>query len=155
MMTFRFSLPYKHAIKSGKLIGITLIENWWPELIRAIRTEGPLLPRRRNQGQYPQAGGLETPLKRRWDSCSWKVILMVKTFVAFKKNYDLNRASFPLYPPTNHAEYGRICHAHRSINYLRCHGLITEERPLTFYARNYSAAYASEALVTTFSARPC
>lgn len=147
MSDFRFSLPYKRAIKNGQV-------HWYKkpdrklmaELLARIRSEGPLRSR-----------DLEMPVKRRtgwWDLKPTKKALeqlymegdlMVSSREGFQKTYDLTERVLP--PHINTEEPSAEAFAsHLVEQQLRCHGLVSL-KGLTYLRKSIDLRKAVKALV--------
>ena len=135
---FRFSLPYKQAIKSGQVHWYkNRDEKLMGELLARIRAEGPLKSR-----------DLKTPTKTKkaegwWD---WKPgkkaleqlymqgDLMVSGREGFQKIYDLTERVLPAAINTKTPDSDEFA-AHLVDQQLRCHGLVSL-KGLTYLRRN-------------------
>ncbi|MEM9621339.1 MAG: crosslink repair DNA glycosylase YcaQ family protein [Pseudomonadota bacterium] len=97
MEDFRFSLPYKEAIKSGK-------RHWFrshdrklmSDLLQRITAEGPLRSRDVEQGKRGGAGWWDwKPAKRALEQLYMQGDLMVAERAGFQKTYDLPERILP------------------------------------------------------------
>lgn len=144
---FRFSLPYKHAIKSGqthwfkspdkKLMG---------ELLARIRSDGPLRSRDVGASTKKRAGWWDwKPAKKALEQLYMQGDLMVSDRDGFQKTYDLTERVLPsqlnLQMPSIE-EYAE----HLVDQQLRSHGLVSL-KGMTYLRRNAALRKAVNTLV--------
>ncbi len=151
MADFRFSLPYKHAIKSGQ-------SHWYKnpdqklmaELLARIRSDGPLRSRDiviDSEAKAKKSAGWWDwkPAKKALEQLYMQGDLMVSDRLGFQKTYDLTERVLPakvnLKMP-NMAEFA----AHLLDQQLRCHGMTTL-KGLTYLRRNAELRKTMKALV--------
>ncbi len=153
MADFRFSLPYKHAIKSGQT-------HWYKnpdkklmsELMARIKADGPL--RSRDVEINSKIKNSVTKSKGWWD---WKPAkkaleqlymqgdLMVSHREGFQKTYDLSARVLPNHINTNMPTMEEFA-VHIVDQQLRCHGFASL-KGLTYLRRNGPLRKAVKALV--------
>ncbi|GAB3035582.1 winged helix-turn-helix domain-containing protein [Bowmanella dokdonensis] len=147
MEDFRFSLPYKEAIKSGqihwrknpdtKLMG---------ELLARIRAEGPLRSRDLDSGQSKGAGWWDwKPEKKALEQLYMQGDLMVSDRDGFQKTYDLTERVLPEGVDTSTPDMAEFA-VHLVEQQLRCHGFATL-KGLTYLRRIKGLRQAVKALV--------
>ena len=123
---YRFSLPYKQAIKSGqthwnKNPDRTLMA----ELLDRIRKEGPLRSRDVEATTTNRAGWWDwKPAKKALEQLFMEGDLMVKDRVGFQKNYDLTERVLPNNVSTVMPSVEEFA-AHMLDQQLRCHGVVS------------------------------
>ena len=146
---FRFSLLYKHAIKSGQT-------HWYKnsdrklmaELLARIRNDGPLRSRDIKSSTNKSNGWWDwKPAKKALEQLYMEGDLMVSSREGFEKVYDLTERVLPaevnLQMPSM-AEYAE----HILDQQLRCHGLVSI-KGLTYLRRNTQLKAAIKNLVNT------
>ena len=146
---FRFSLLYKHAIKSGQT-------HWYKnsdrklmdELLARIRIDGPLRSRDIKSNTSKSNGWWDwKPAKKAVEQLYMEGDLMVSTREGFEKVYDLTERVLPadvnLQMPSM-AEFA----AHILDQQLRCHGLVSI-KGLTYLRRNTKLKEVIKTLVNT------
>jgi len=147
MDDFRFSLPYKHAIKSGQT-------HWnkdpdrklMTELLDRVRTEGPLRSRDVETKSSNRAGWWDwKPAKKALEQLFMEGDLMVKDRVGFQKNYDLTERVLPSSVNSTMPTMDEFV-AHMLDQQLRCHGVVSI-KGLTYLRRNTELRNAMKALV--------
>lgn len=147
MDDFRFSLPYKQAIKSGQT-------HWnkhpdrklMAELLARIRAEGPLRSRDVETKTSNRAGWWDwKPAKKALEQLFMEGDLMVKDRVGFQKNYDLTERVLPNQVNTLMPSLDEFV-THMLDQQLRCHGLVSL-KGLTYLRRNTELRNAMKALV--------
>ena len=136
MSDFRFSLPYKHAIKSGQTHWYKKRdEKLMAELLARIKSDGPLRSRDVEHKRAKQAGWWDwKPAKKALEQLYMQGDLMVSSREGFQKMYDLTERVLPLNVNTNMpnlAEYA----AYFIDSQLRCHGLVSL-KGLTYLRRH-------------------
>ncbi len=144
---FRFSLPYKHAIKSGQT-------HWnknpdrqlMAELLERIRTEGPLRSRDVETKVSNRAGWWDwKPAKKALEQLFMEGDLMVKDRVGFQKNYDLTERVLPSTTNITMPSMEEFV-THMVNQQLRCHGVVSL-KGLTYLRRNTALRNAVKSLV--------
>ncbi len=133
---YRFSLPYKHAIKSGQT-------HWYRnpdrklmrELLTRIRSDGPLRSRDVEAGARKQAGWWDwKPAKKALEQLYMEGDLMVSDRDGFQKTYDLTERVLPAHLNTAMPSVEEFA-THLIDQQLRCHGLVSL-KGLTYLRRN-------------------
>ncbi|MBR9902953.1 MAG: winged helix-turn-helix domain-containing protein [Gammaproteobacteria bacterium] len=144
---FRFSLPYKNAIKSGqthwfrspdkKLMG---------ELLARIRSDGPLRSRDVGASTIKRAGWWDwKPAKKALEQLYMQGDLMVSDRDGFQKTYDLTERVLPSHVNLKMPSMEEFA-AHLVDQQLRCHGFASL-KGLTYLRRNAELRQAVNALV--------
>ncbi|PCI70681.1 MAG: hypothetical protein COB38_07080 [Gammaproteobacteria bacterium] len=146
---FRFSLPYKHAIKSGQT-------HWYKncdkklmaELLKRIRSEGPL--RSRDVETKPktkkQTGWWDwKPAKKALEQLYMQGDLMVSNREGFQKTYDLTERVLPSHVNSKLPSIDEFAR-HIVDQQLRCHGFASL-KGLTYLRRNSELRKAVKELV--------
>lgn len=146
---FRFSLLYKHALKSGQT-------HWYKnsdrklmnELLSRIRIDGPLRSRDIKSNASKSNGWWDwKPAKKALEQLYMEGDLMVSSREGFEKVYDLTERVLPaevnLQMPSM-AEFAE----HILDQQLRCHGLVSI-KGLTYLQRNTQLKAAIKTLVNT------
>ncbi len=144
---FRFSLPYKHAVKNGQ-------SHWYKnpdkklmaELLARIRSDGPLRSRDLETNATRRTGWWDLkPAKKALEQLYMQGELMVSNREGFQKTYDLTERVLPAHinaqMPTMH-EFA----THIVDQQLRCHGLVSL-KGLTYLRKNTGLRQAVKALV--------
>jgi uncharacterized protein YcaQ len=133
---FRFSLPYKHAIKSGQ-------SHWYKtpdkklmdELLARIRSDGPIRSRDLETNTTKRAGWWDwKPAKKALEQMYMEGDLMVSDREGFQKTYDLTER---VLPPDINLQMPSIEEfaAHMLDQQLRCHGVVSL-KGVTYLRRN-------------------
>lgn len=144
---FRFSLPYKHAIKSGQT-------HWYKnpdkklmgELLARIRSEGPLRSRDLETNTTKRAGWWDwKPAKKAIEQLYMEGDLMVCDREGFQKTYDLTERVLPSHVDSTMPSMDEYA-AHLLDQQLRCHGFVSL-KGLTYLRRNTELRKAMKALV--------
>lgn len=144
---FRFSLPYKHAIRSGQI-------HWYrnpdrklmSELLGRIRSEGPIRSRDIETGTAKRAGWWDwKPAKKALEQLYMQGDLMVRDREGFQKTYDLTERVLPSHVNTQFPGTDEFAE-HIVDQQLRCHGLVSL-KGLTYQRRNPALRKAVKALV--------
>ena len=144
---FRFSLPYKHAIKSGEI-------NWYrtrdkklmAELLARIRTEGQLRTRDVGTASSKLAGWWDwKPAKNALEQLYMQGDLMISNRQGFQKAYDLTERVLPAHIDTSMPSVEDFAQ-HIVEQQLRCHGLVSL-KGLTYLRRNSALRKAVKDLV--------
>jgi|TARA_R100001369_G_scaffold91758_3_gene134069 uncharacterized protein YcaQ len=144
---FRFTLPYKKAIKSGqthwfrspdkKLMG---------ELLARIRSDGPLRSRDVGTSTIKRAGWWDwKPAKKALEQLYMEGDLMVSDRDGFQKTYDLTERVLPSHVNLQMPSIEEYA-AHLVDQQLRCHGFASL-KGLTYLRRNAELRKAVNALV--------
>lgn len=147
MADFRFSLPYKYAIKGGqthwfrhpdrKLMG---------ELLARIRSDGPLRSRDLETTDSKRAGWWDwKPAKKALEQLYMQGDLMVSDREGFQKTYDLTERVLPCHIDTRLPSVEEVA-SHTLDQQLRCHGLVSL-KGLTYLRRNPALRKAVKDLV--------
>lgn len=147
MVDFRFSLPYKQAIKNGQT-------HWYKnpdkkrmaELLDRIRIDGPLRSRDLESKRTTAKGWWDwKPDKKALEQLYMEGDLMVSGREGFQKVYDLTER---VLPPDVNADTLSMEEfaAHIVDQQLRCHGLVSL-KGLTYLRRNTELNKAAKTLV--------
>ena len=144
---FRFSLPYKHALKSGQT-------HWYKnpdeklmvELLARIRSEGPLRSRDIETKASNRAGWWDwKPAKKALEQLYMQGDLMVSRREGFQKTYDLTERVLPSHVDSTTPSVEAFAR-HLIDQQLRCHGLVSL-KGLTYLRRNTGLRQAVKDLV--------
>lgn len=144
---FRFSLPYKHAIKSGQT-------HWYKtpdrklmgELLARIRSDGLLRSRDLETNTAKRAGWWDwKPAKKALEQLYMQGDLMVSDREGFQKTYDLTERVLPSQVNAQMPSMEEFA-AHIVDQQLRCHGLVSL-KGLTYQRRNPELRKAVKDLV--------
>ncbi|OUS30465.1 hypothetical protein A9Q99_05780 [Gammaproteobacteria bacterium 45_16_T64] len=144
---FRFSLPYKHAIKSGqthwyrnpdrKLMG---------ELLVRIRSDGPIRSRDLETNTTKREGWWDwKPAKKALEQLYMEGDLMVCDREGFQKTYNLTERVLPSHVDTHMPSMDEFA-VHIVDQQLRCHG-IASLKGLTYQRRNSELRKTVKSLV--------
>ncbi len=144
---FRYSLPYKHAIKNGQVHWFkTPDRKLMRQLLAQIRSDGPLRSRDLEATTGQRAGWWDwKPAKKALEQLYMEGDVMVTSREGFEKVYDLTERVLPenidtRMPSTEtHAE-------HLLQQQLRCHGLVTA-KGLTYLRRDAPLRQAMKSLL--------
>ncbi len=145
---FRFSLPYKHAIKSGQT-------HWYKnpdkklmgELLARISIDGPLRSRDIETSSTKRAGWWDwKPAKKALEQLYMQGDLMICDREGFQKTYDLTERVLPSQVSLQMPSMEEFA-AHIVDKQLRCHGL-SSLKGLTYQRKNTELRKAVKALVT-------
>lgn len=133
---FRFSLPYKHAIKSGQTHWFkTRDKKLMRELLARIRSEGPLRSRDIETSATNRAGWWDwKPAKKALEQLYMEGDLMVSSREGFQKTYDLTERVLPSDVNLQIPSMEEFA-THLVDQQLRCHGLVSL-KGLTYLRRN-------------------
>lgn len=144
---FRFSLPYKHAIKNGQTHWYqTRDQKLMGELLARIRAEGPLRSRDLEANATKRKGWWDwKPAKRALEQLYMEGELMVSDREGFQKTYDLTERVLPSHVNTTLPSVKEFA-AHLVNQQLRCHGVVSL-KGLTYQRRNPELRQAVKALV--------
>ncbi|MCG7874115.1 MAG: winged helix DNA-binding domain-containing protein [Candidatus Thiodiazotropha lotti] len=135
---FRFSLPYKHAIKNGQTHWYKDRDNkLMRELLARIRSDGPLRSRDIKSNTTKRAGWWDwKPAKKALEQLYMEGDLMVSSREGFQKSYDLTERVVPPNVNTQMPSMEEFA-AHVLDRQLQCHGLISL-KGLTYHQRRNS-----------------
>lgn len=145
---FRFSLPYKQAVKSGQIHWFkNRDEKLMGDLLARIRSDGPLKSRDLEAESIKRAGWWDwKPAKKALEQLYMEGDLMVKDRESFQKTYDLTERVLPSQVDTTMPSSEEFAE-HILDQQLRCHGLVSL-KGLTYQRRNTELRTAVKALVT-------
>ncbi len=144
---FRFSLPYKHAVKNGQV-------HWFKnpdrklmaELLARIHSDGPLRSRDLESNTTKRSGWWDLkPAKKALEQLYMEGDLMVSNRDGFQKTYDLTERVLPAHINSNMPSTEEFA-AHIVEQQLRCHGLASL-KGLTYLRRNAELRKAVKTLV--------
>lgn len=145
---FRFSLPYKHAIKSGQT-------HWFKnpdkklmaELLARIALDGPLRSRDLETSNTKRSGWWDwKPAKKALEQLYMQGDLMVSSREGFQKTYDLSERVLPAHANTLMPTMDEFA-SHMVGQQLRCHGFVSL-KSFTYLRRNPALRKAVKALVS-------
>jgi len=144
---FRFSLPYKHAIKGGQIHWYkTLDKKLMRELLARIRSDGPLRSRDIETNTTKRAGWWDLkPAKKALEQLYMEGELMVSNREGFQKTYDLTERVLPSCINSQIPSMEEFA-THIVDQQLRCHGCVSL-KGLTYQRRNAELRKAVKALV--------
>tara|TARA_B100000674_G_scaffold5489_1_gene4403 strand:+ start:30142 stop:31353 length:1212 start_codon:yes stop_codon:yes gene_type:complete len=144
---FRFSLPYKHAIKSGQTHWYkTPNRKLMAELLARIRSEGPLRSRDIETNRPKNSGWWDLkPAKKALEQLYMEGDLMVSNREGFQKTYDLTEKVLPSHINSKMPDTEEFA-AHIVDQQLRCHGFASL-KGMTYQRRNSGLRKAVKALV--------
>ena len=144
---FRFSLPYKHAIKSGQTHWYKNPDNkLMSELLARIRIDGPIRSRDVETNTTKRAGWWDwKPAKKALEQLYMEGDLMVSDRTGFQKTYDLTERVLPSHVNLQMPSMAEFA-AHLVDQQLRCHGVVSL-KGLTYLRRNAELRKAVKALV--------
>jgi uncharacterized protein len=144
---FRFSLPYKHAIKSGQTHWYkTRDQKLMDELLARIRSDGPIRSRDVETNTTKRAGWWDwKPAKKALEQMYMEGDLMVSDREGFQKTYDLTERVLPSYVNSQMPTMEEFA-AYMVEQYLRCHGFASL-KGLTYQRRNAELRKAVKVLV--------
>jgi len=145
---FRFSLPYKHAIKSGQTHWYrTRDKKLMGELLTRIRSDGPLRSRDIETRTKKRAGWWDwKPAKKALEQLYMQGDLMVSNRGGFQKTYDLTERVLASDVNSQMPSVEELA-AHLVEQQLRCHGFASL-KGLTYLRRNTELRTAVKTLVT-------
>ena len=126
MADFRFSLPYKHAIKSGQTYWYrTRDQKLMDELLARIRADGPIRSRDLEHKAQKSSGWWDwKPAKKALEQLYMQGDLMVSDRTGFQKTYDLTERVLPAGVDTRMPSVEAFA-THLLDQQLRCHGLVS------------------------------
>jgi len=151
MADFRFSLPYKHAIKSGQT-------HWYKnkdkklmsELLARVRSEGPMRARDVEQNKKTtkkSAGWWDwKPAKKALEQLYMQGDLMVSHREGFQKTYDLTERVLPSHINSKMPSIDEFA-THIVDQQLRCHGFVSL-KGFTYLRRDTALRTAVKTLVS-------
>ena len=144
---FRFSLPYKHAIKSGQTHWYkTFDKKLMDELLARIRSDGPIRSRDVETNTTKRAGWWDwKPAKQALEQMYMEGDLMVSDRDGFQKTYDLTERVLPPHVNTQMPSMEAFA-THMLDQQLRCHGIVSL-KGLTYQRRDTELRKAVKALV--------
>ncbi len=146
---FRFSLPYKHAIKSGKTHWYkTRDKKYMHELLSRIRADGPIRSRdleTDTQAKKRMGWWDWKPAKKALEQMYMEGDLMVCNRDGFQKTYDLTERVLPSDVNTTMPSAEEFAE-HIVNQQLRCHGLASL-KGFTYQRRNPELRKAVKTLV--------
>jgi hypothetical protein len=144
---FRFSLPYKHAIKSGQTHWYrTRDKKLMGEVLARIRSDGPLRSRDVETNTKKRTGWWDwKPAKKALEQLYMQGDLMVSNREGFQKIYDLTERVLASHVNTQMPNMEELA-AHLLGQQLRCHGFASL-KGLTYLRRNTELRKAVKTLV--------
>lgn len=144
---FRFSLPYKRAIKSGQTHWYrTRDKKLMGELLARIRSDGPLRSRDVETNTTKRAGWWDwKPAKKALEQMYMEGDLMVSDREGFQKTYDLTERVLPSHVNSQMPNMEEFA-AHIVEQQLRCHGFASL-KGMTYQRRNAELRKAVKTLV--------
>ncbi|MFT5888608.1 MAG: hypothetical protein ACI9BO_001431 [Zhongshania sp.] len=144
---FRFSLPYKNAIKNGQTHCFkTRDTKLMDELLAQIRIDGPIRSRDLESNTTTGAGWWDwKPAKKALEQLYMQGDLMVSDRQGFQKTYDLSERVLPSHVNSKMPSMEEFT-AHLLDQQLRCHGLVSL-KGLTYLRRNTELRKTMNALV--------
>ncbi len=147
MTDFRFSLPYKHAIKSGQTHWYrTRNKKLMDELLARIRSDGPIRSRDVESSTTKRVGWWDwKPAKKALEQMYMEGDLMVCDREGFQKKYDLTERVLPSHVNSQMPSMEEFA-SHILDQQLRCHGFVSL-KGLTYQRRNAELRKAVKALV--------
>ncbi|SDU02029.1 winged helix-turn-helix domain-containing protein [Halopseudomonas salegens] len=144
---FRFSLPYKDAIKSGRTRWYrNCDEKLMGELMARIGSDGPLRSRDLETDSVKRSGWWDwKPAKKALEQLYMQGDLMVSDREGFQKTYDLTERVLPSWVDTRMPTLEEFA-THILDQQLRCHGLVSL-KGLTYQRRNTELRNAVKKMV--------
>lgn len=144
---FRFSLPYKHAIKDGQIHWYkTPDKKLMQELLSRIRTDGPLRSRDLDASVTKRTGWWDLkPAKKALEQLYMEGELMVSNREGFQKTYDLTERVLPSHINSQNPSIEEFA-THIVDQQLRSHGFASM-KGLTYQRRNAELRKAVKTLV--------
>ncbi len=144
---FRFSLPYKHTIKSGQTHWYkTRDKQLMGELLVRIRSDGPIRSRDLETNTTKHSGWWNCkPAKKALEQMYIEDDLMVSDREGFHKSYDLTERVLPSHVNSQMPNIEEFA-AHIVDQQLRCHGLVSLTG-LTYQRQNAELRKAVKTLV--------
>ncbi len=150
MDDYRFSLPYKHAIRGGQTHWYkTPDRKLMKKLLARIRSEGPLRSRDLEANVKKRSGWWDLkPAKKALEKLYMEGDLMVSDREGFQKTYDLTERVLPPHVNTKVPSINEFAE-HIVEQQLRCHGLVTL-KGLTYQRRNSGLRKAVKHLISDY-----
>lgn len=147
MHDYRYSLPYKRAIKSGKRHWFRSRDNkLMQELLTRIETEGPLRSRDVEEAKGNAAGWWDwKPAKRALEQLYMQGDLMISARDGFQKTYDLPERVLPRDVDTSVPSDTEFAE-HILDQQLRCHAFVSL-KGITYSRRNAELRAAVKSIV--------
>ena len=146
MEDFRYSLPYKHAIKSGQHWFKSPDHQLMQKLLDRIRLDGPLRSRDLESPRKKGAGWWDwKPAKKALEQLYMQGDLMVSDREGFQKVYDLTERVLPADVDTSMPD-SKAFAEHLLDQQLRCHGVVSV-KGLTYLRRNPDLRKAMQTLL--------
>ena len=144
---FRFSLPYKQAVKSGQVHWFkNRDEKLMGELLTRIRSDGPLKSRDLQAESKKRTGWWDwKPAKKALEQLYMEGELMVKDRTGFQKTYDLAERVLPAHVDSSMPSSEEFAE-HILDQQLRCHGLVSL-KGVTYLRRDNGLRAAVKKLV--------
>ena len=144
---FRFSLPYKHAVKNGQIHWYkTPDRKLMAELLARIRSDGPLRSRDIETNRTGNTGWWDLkPAKKALEQLYMEGDLMVSNREGFQKTYDLTERVLPSHINTETPDVEEFA-THIVDQQLHCHGF-SSLKGFTYQRRNTGLRKAVKALV--------
>jgi uncharacterized protein len=147
MADFRFSLPYKQAIKSGQTHWYkTRDQKLMDELLARIHADGPIRSRDVETNAPKRTGWWDwKPAKKALEQMYMEGDLMVSDRQGFQKTYDLTERVLPTHVNTQMPNIEEFA-TYIVDQQLRCHGLVSL-KGLTYLRRNTELRQAVKVVV--------
>jgi hypothetical protein len=144
---FRFSLPYKHAIKSGQTHWYrTRDKKLMSELFARIKSDGPIRSRDAETNTRKRTGWWDwKPAKKALEQMYMEGDLMVRDREGFQKTYDLTERVLPSHVDSQMPDTEEFA-AHLVDQQLRCHGYASV-KGITYQRRNAELRKSVKALI--------
>lgn len=144
---FRYSLPYKHAIKNGQTHWFSNTDKkLMDELIARIRSDGPLRSRDIETNTTRRAGWWDwKPAKKALEQLYMQGDLMVSNREGFQKTYDLTERVLPSHINSQMPGMQEFA-THMLDQQLRCHAIVSL-KGLTYLRRNTELRKALKTLI--------
>ena len=144
---YRFSLPYKHAIKSGQTHwNKTPDKKLMGELLARVRSAGPLRSRDLEAKTTKRAGWWDwKPAKKALEQLYMEGDLMVSDRKGFQKTYDLTERVLPSHVNSQMPSMEELA-THIVEQQLRCHGFASL-KGLTYLRRHTELRKAVKDLI--------
>ncbi len=148
MEDYRFSLPYKHAIKGGQTHWYkTPDQKLMKALLARIRLDGPLRSRDIEAGKTKRGGWWDLkPAKKALEQLYMQGDLMVCDRTGFQKQYDLTERVLPSHINTQVPSVKELAE-HLLEQQLRCHGVVNL-KGLIYLRRNKELRNTMKALLS-------
>lgn len=147
MADYRYSLPYKHAVSSGKV-------HWFKspdrklkkQLLDRVRVDGPLRSRDLESPDTKRSGWWDwKPAKKALEQLYMEGELMVSARDGFQKTYDITERVLPSQIDTSTPTTDEFA-KHLLSQQLRCHGCVSL-RGVTYLRRDTALRRAVKTLV--------